>query len=134
MTALRAFITIGLALFWLALTVPPIFQTPPSAYTGTHIISTDALIQPNLVRVDPDSPAYRAGLRTGDVLGCLSPRDAVLLLNNRHASLTRAYRRGVIISTCVRRNGAEFPVHFAAQPGPPLTNSYGSNLWRRCAS
>jgi predicted metalloprotease with PDZ domain len=72
MSAVRAFITVGPALFWLLLFAPPMFQAPPAVYTGVNLIQTPALIHPNTVQVDRDSPAYRAGLRTGDVLGCLS--------------------------------------------------------------
>lgn len=124
MTALRAFVTIGLAAFWLLLVAPPMFQTPPSVYAGTHLKLTGALVQPNLVRVDPGSPAFRAGLRTGDVLGCLSSRDSALLIS---FGPTAAYRAGTPISTCVRRNGALQTVRFIAQAGPPVPNYYGSN-------
>lgn len=52
MTALRAFLTIGLAAFLLLLVAPPMFQTPPSVSTGVHLIQTGAVVQPNVVRVD----------------------------------------------------------------------------------
>ncbi|HLI95245.1 MAG TPA: hypothetical protein VKT72_04045 [Candidatus Baltobacteraceae bacterium] len=58
MTALRAFITIGLALLWLVLFAPPMFQTPPAVYTGVNLVQTGAPIQQNIIRVDPGSPAY----------------------------------------------------------------------------
>lgn len=125
MTALRTLVTIGLAAFWLLLIAPPMFQTPPSVSTGVHLI-TKALVQPNVVRVDSGSPAYRAGLRTGDVLGCLSPRDYALLLGPSQG-YAQAYRPGTPISTCVHRNGAVRTVRFVAGTGPPVGNPYGSN-------
>jgi hypothetical protein len=130
MTALRALVTIGLAGLWLLICVPPMFQTPPRISAGVHLIVTGALVQPNRVRVDRGSPAYRAGLRTGDVLGCLSPRDANLLLwNETLGNYQAAYRRGTLLSTCVRRNGTMRPIHFTARTGSPVTNAYGSNAF-----
>lgn len=126
MTALRAFITIGLAVFWLALFAPPMFQTPPAVYTGVTLERTGELIQRNLVRVDRGSPAYRAGLRTGDVLGCLSSRDAALLFNSAQ-NIQAGYVPGTVISTCVSRNGATVNVHFTAQTRGVAENTYGSN-------
>jgi predicted metalloprotease with PDZ domain len=80
MTALRAFITIGIAALWLLLVVPPMFMSPPSVYTGLHLKMTGAAVQPNIVTVDRGSPAYRAGFRSGDVLGCLSPHGYAVLM------------------------------------------------------
>jgi hypothetical protein len=121
MTALRAFVTIGLAAFWLLLVAPPMFQTPQSVYTGTHIVLTGAPMQPNIIRVDPGSRAYRAGLRTGDVLGCLSPRDAALLIP---IGTPNAYRAGTPISTCIRHNGVLHRVSFVAQTGPRIESAW----------
>ncbi len=126
MTALRAFVTIGLAGLWLLICVPPMFQTAPTIYSGVHPVLTGALVQPNIVRVDRGSPAYRAGLRTGDVLGCLSLRDNALLLSEAYGG-QQAYRAGTVLSTCVQRNGKSHRVRFAAQTGPLLANAYGSN-------
>ncbi|MDQ2909020.1 MAG: hypothetical protein M3R44_06695, partial [Candidatus Eremiobacteraeota bacterium] len=126
MTALRAFVTVGLAAFWVLLFAPPMFQTPPSSSTGVHLIFTGSPIQANVVRVNPGSPAYRAGLRTGAVLGCLSVRDYALLINPS-LGLQQAYRPGTAISTCVHQSGTSRVVRFFAQSGPPVENSYGSN-------
>jgi len=125
MTALRALITIGLAAIWFAFSAPPMFQTPPRIYTGIEPVLTGAIAQPNLIRVKPGSPAFNAGLRTGDALGCLSKRDAALLLVMPGSQ--QAYEPGTVLSTCVRRNGALREIRFVAQAGPPVDNSYGSD-------
>ncbi len=126
MTALRAIFAIGLAAFWLLLAAPPMFQTPLGGYTGTHALATGASFYRPVVTVDRGSPAYRAGLRTGDVLGCLSMRDFRLLLQPTGSE--QGYRPGTPISTCVSRLGTVRPVRFVAQPGHALPNIYGGNL------
>jgi hypothetical protein len=126
MTALRAFITIGLAGFWLLLVAPPMFQTPPRVSSGVHAVLTGAPVQQNIVRVDPGSPAYRAGLRTGDILRCLSKRDAALLLNGA-VGLQQGYRAGDEISTCVERGSTWRTIRFVDDTGSPVENTYGSN-------
>ena len=127
MTAVRALVTVGLSLFWLALFAPPMFQTPPIANAGTHLIANGAWIRANAVRVDVNSPAYRAGLRSGDVLGCLSPRDAAILLHDDTSGFVATYQPGSVLTTCVRRNGHWQTIRFVGNTGPPITNSYGSN-------
>ncbi len=126
MAALRAFITIGIAAFWLLIVAPPMFMNPPSVVTGVHLIITGAVIQPPLVRVDKDSPAYRGGLRTGDVLGCLSARDFALLILPSFGYI-QGYRTGTPISTCVRRNGELRTIAFTATTGPPIPQFYGTD-------
>lgn len=127
MTAFRAFVTGGLAALWFMLCAPPMFQAPPRVYTGTHLVLTNSLVRKNEIRVDRGSPAYRAGLRTGDVLGCMSPRDALFLLRDSTSGIEFAYRPGTVISTCVVQNGAQRSIRFTAEAGPPIPNSYGSN-------
>lgn len=124
--AVRALITIGVAALWVAIFAPPMFATPPSADTGTHLIPNGALVHPNAIRVDANSPAYKAGLRTGDVLGCLSPRDAVVLLRDDSSGFLPA-KPETPVSTCVRRGGAIETISFMARDGPPVPNSYGSD-------
>lgn len=118
MNALRAFITIGLAALWLCLFAPPMFQTPPTVVPGVHPMTA----WNNVVRVDAGSPAYRAGIRTGDDLRCLSPRDAALLLS----TVPQGFSPGTEVSACVRRGSMMVPVRFVPEAGPPLPNSYGS--------
>lgn len=125
MTALRALVTIGLAAIWFVLSASPMFQTPPRVNTGIEPVYTGAIVQPNLIRVKPGSPAFRAGLRSGDALGCLSKRDAALLLVP--SAYQQAYAPGTVLSACVWRNGALHRIRFVAQAGPPVDNTYGSD-------
>jgi hypothetical protein len=126
MTALRAFFAIGIAGFWLALFAPPMFQTPPAVYTGVHLLSTQGYVTQNVIRVDRGSPAYRAGLRTGDVLGCMTTRDFWLLMAPSWGS-QQGYTPGTVISACAYRGGATIPVRFVAQTRGIVENAYGSN-------
>lgn len=126
MTALRAIFAIGLAAFWLISAAPPMFQTPLSGYTGTHALQTAALFYLPTIRVNRNSPAYRAGLRTGDALGCLSMRDSRLLLQPLGSE--QGYRPGTPISTCVNRSGTVQTIRFVAQPDRRIRNFYGGNL------
>jgi hypothetical protein len=126
MTALRAFLAIGIAGFWLLLFAPPMFQTPPAVYTGVHLLSTQGYVTQNAIRVDPGSPAYRAGLRTGDVLGCMTTRDYGLLVAPSWGK-QQGYTAGSVISTCAHRGGRTIPVRFVGQTLGVVENSYGSN-------
>jgi hypothetical protein len=126
MNAVRALITIGIAALWVALFAPPMFMAPPSVVTGVHFVFSGAAVQPNLIRVDPGSPAYRVGLRSGDLLGCLSMRD-YSLLEGPSVGFTHGYDPGTPISTCVKRGGRLQEVRFVANTGPPVPNTYGSN-------
>lgn len=125
MTALRALVTIGVAALSLFLAVPPIFESLHGGYTGVHPILTSAAIQHNAIRVDRGSPAYRAGLRTGDILGCMSARDDALLFAGPNSA---AYRPGTLLSACVSRNGVVKNVLFAAKPSGPIPPAYPSPL------
>jgi hypothetical protein len=126
MTALRALVTIGVAAFCLYLAVPPMFQSFHGGYTGVSALSTGAAVQPDMIRVDRGSPAYRAGLRTGDVLGCMSARDSSLLFSGASSV---AYLPGTPISACASRNGIVRNVRFVAQPAGPVTPAYPSALF-----
>ena len=126
MAALRAFIVIGIAGLWLILFAPPMFQTPPAVYTGVNLLRTDGFIVQNAVRVDRGSPAYRAGLRSGDVLGCMTPRDAALLLSPSQG-LQAGYAPGSAISACAHRGATTLNVRFVAATRGIVENSYGSN-------
>ena len=76
MAGIRAIITIGLAVIFLLLAGPPMFAHPLTAYTGIHLRKTGAIVQPNIVNVDPNSPAFRSGVRSGDRQAGLCTRNA----------------------------------------------------------
>ena len=54
-----AVVVTTLALFMLLLTGVPTLMHPPSAYTGVTYHSTGALVQPNVIDVERNWPAYR---------------------------------------------------------------------------
>jgi len=126
MTAFRAFFAVGLAGLWLLVVVPPIFHRGPSVDSGVHAVLTGAPVRPNLVRVDPASPAFAGGLRTGDVLGCLSARDYALLILPSDG-FKQQYRPGSVISTCVRRGQTIQTIRFTARAGPDVPFPYYTN-------
>lgn len=135
MTPMRAFLVTALAALFLLIAGAPMFENPPTLYTGVHLRNTGAAVQPNIVRVDANSPAYRAGLRTGDVLSCLSVRDYTLLFPNTDFYPHPAYKPGTPISLCVRRGGHVTHITFIADPRPPagyLYRSIGIAALRAC--
>lgn len=81
----------------------PMFMHPPLPYTGVQLHLTGAWVQPDVIGVEPQSPAYRAGLRSGDVISCLSVRDAQQLINRSDFHV--AYAAGTPIDLCVNRAG-----------------------------
>jgi hypothetical protein len=120
MAALRAFVTVALSLLLLGLVSSLIFSTPPIVYTGISRAS-DRPFAPNLIRVETGSPAYRAGLRTGDVVSCLSVRDKELLFPRFGFN---AYTRNMIVRLCATRAGISRAVSFAPVPRPTLRLLY----------
>ncbi len=99
------------------------FVHPPTDYSGVRVHLTGAAIQPILVNVDDGSPAYRAGLRTGDVVGCLSSRDAHWLLTST-VGMRFGYVPGASIDFCVKRGDAWQSVSFVPQTRAPAPNLY----------
>lgn len=124
MTALRAFVVTALAALFILLS-SAIFANPPTLYTGIHFNRTSALVQRNVIEgVDRASPAYRAGLRSGDILSCLSVQDRWLLFPIFHAA--PAYVAGTPIRFCVRHGDAWRNIQLIADPRPPAGYLYGS--------
>ncbi len=124
MSALRAIVVIGFSALLVALAGPPMFVNPPWPYSGVH--QQNVPIGTRItVSVDRGSPAYRAGLRTGDELGCLSFRGVERLFD--------AYAPQLLytpdpISLCALRHGAWHTITFVPKPMPPPGLEYGS-LW-----
>lgn len=121
-SAARAFIVIALSLAFLVLIGPPMFETYATAYTGVHAGPLGT--PPNKARivVDAGSPAYRAGLRSGDAIRCMSPRDSEMLFPSWQPA---AYNSSPI-RICYVRDGVAHHIAFIARPGPLVTSLYGS--------
>lgn len=118
MSAWRAILTIGLATLSLCLVGFWLFARPPTAYTGVRLRSAGAPLRSNIVNVDPGSPGYKAGIRSGDALSCLSNRDFMLLFATQTWGTTTGYAPGTVIHGCVVRNGSVRAVAFVASPRP----------------
>lgn len=120
MAALRAFVSIGLALTALVIVTGAMFSSQPIAYTGITPANHTAFSK-NVILVAPNSPAYAAGLRSGDEVGCLSTRDAELL--NPSFGIN-AGTPGMTIHLCVKRGGTIRNVSFSPSLRPPIGLPY----------
>jgi hypothetical protein len=120
--ALRAIVVLGISAMLLAAVGPQLFANPPYPYAGIRLTSNAP--QPTLVvRIDRGSPAYRAGLRTGDTIACLSVRDSTRLFDLYAPNLRYTADP---ISLCARHDGAWRDVSFVPKPLPPPGLMYGT--------
>ncbi len=127
MRATRVIVAIGIAAFFFLFTVPPMFASPPWPYTGINAFTTQSrtLVRgafssaSSTVTIDRDSPAYRAGLRTGDTISCLDARTFGIITSVPH----QVYD-GLPIQLCVRRGSAWQPVSLLAQRRPSVGLAY----------
>jgi hypothetical protein len=122
MNVLRAFIVVGASAFALFIFVPSMLTPYATSYTGFHAGPIGTSPGAIHVTVDRGSPAYSAGVRSGDTVACLSWHDSEVLYPTFQAP---AYTR-VPLHGCVVRNGAAIPVTVIAKPGPPPASLYGS--------
>jgi hypothetical protein len=123
MSAIRAIVVIGFSAFLVAMVAPAMFVNPPWPYTGVSEaaqgVSSNAPSAQLKVDVDRGSPAYRAGLRSGDIVACLSLRDAATLFPAYSPNLMYT---GNPVSVCARHGGAWHPISFVpkAMPSPGM--------------
>jgi hypothetical protein len=123
MTALRAFAVGALAALFVAIVAPGVFANPSWPYTGVKYAHGSALTGPLVVSVDANSPAYRAGLRTGDAVACLSASDADELFPFVPAHLQYTGRP---VKLCAKRNGIWRDLVIFPQRRPPAGLIYGT--------
>jgi hypothetical protein len=121
-SAVRTIFVVGFSALLFALSAPSMFVNPPTPYTGIHR-NPNAPIETHSVAIDRGSPAYRAGVRTGDALGCLSTRDRERIFDVYAPYL--AFTPDPI-SLCVLRHGASQNISFVPRELPPPGLMYGS--------
>lgn len=107
----------------------PMFMHPPTAYTGVRLHLTGAPIQPNIIDVAPGSPADRAGLRSGDIVSCLSVRDYRLLFGRAIGKQSDGYVPGTPIDLCVKRGDQWAPLSFTPDVRPAVPDIYGNDAF-----
>ena len=114
----RAVVVVALSALFLAIAAPTIFARFPTAYTGVHAKNT------TVTMVELDSPAWRAGLRPGDSIGCIDTRDYVLISRPFHGELG-AYEPDPI-RLCITSAVPVRHIEFLAATGPQSTPFYGN--------
>lgn len=124
MVALRALAAFGIVALVLAIVAPAMFANPPRAFSGISLQEHDgAYIGSTTVRIEPDSPAARAGLQTGDAISCISPRTLTILVERNGE--TARYVPGAR-PLCVRRDGRWQAYSVTPAQHPMKGNQYGS--------
>ncbi|HKU68324.1 MAG TPA: GAF domain-containing protein [Candidatus Baltobacteraceae bacterium] len=120
--ALRAIVVISIAAAFLAVCAPFMFGGYVSAYTGFHSAIGDTPEQAH-TKVDAGSPAFLAGVRTGDRLATTSFEDAELL----YPTFQTPHYRAAPIRASIIRGGANLgAVTISVLPGPPAVTLYGT--------
>jgi hypothetical protein len=115
----RAVVVVALSVLFLAIVVPTMFARFPTAYTGAHVEGSTVT---RVTAVDAGSPAERAGLYPGDLIGCIDTRDH-MILSTRFPQ--KAYEPDPI-HLCVTNAVPRRSLAFAAVPGPQSDPFYGN--------
>lgn len=119
MGVLRAVLVVALSTVILLIGGVPVLQSYSTAYTGFHAGQLGTPESAKTV-VDVGSPAYRAGIRTGDRVDCTNMRDGAILF----PVYQEAAYEPAPIHACITRGGHAEHVTFVAQPGPPVKSTY----------
>ena len=122
MSAIRAIVAVGFSALLVAYAAPPMFVNPPWPYSGLSLQNVPIGARVT-VSVDRGSPAYRAGLRTGDALGCLSVRDESRLFDSYAPNFEYTPDP---ISLCALRHGVWRNISFVPKAMPPPGLMYGT--------
>jgi hypothetical protein len=120
----RACIVVAISLALFLVLAPPLLETYSAAYTGVHRGPVAAAPHERVV-VDEGSPAYAAGLRTGDTLGCMSLRDSEALF----PIYADAAYAPLPIRACAERDNALRSFTFVPRPAKATASVYGSLFW-----
>lgn len=123
---MRVGIAFFLAVAGFLLAGVPMFIHPPTPYIGANISGTTTHGLLRVVAVDARSPAARAGIRSGDEIGCLSFRDRRLFSPDIYRGLDYGIVAGRPVDLCTVRSSTTRSIALVPDLRPPARGLYGS--------